>query len=180
MSFWNSLACQQLPEARQEPTHTTQVSSPLKMTLPYSHKANCHWPIFTCSCPILWSVVWGFFWRVVVRVVVGFGFFSFKYQVVLGVIWKYTGSTDCISTKKKTEHLTKTLLHFNGLVSSLTLGFSISGYRVFVDCPSKKHPEMLLVLIIPPINLFWRFLPSNTEYHRLVQSIIFNFKTGTA
>lgn len=98
--------------------------------------------------------------------------------VVLGVNWKYTGSADCISTRKKTEHLTNTVLHFSGLVSSLTLGFSISGYRVFVDCPSKKHPIMLVVLIIPPINLVWRFLPSNAECHRLVQSIIFNFKTG--
>lgn len=48
-----------------------------------------------------------------------------------------------ISTKKKTEHL-NTVLHFGGLVSSLTLGFNISSHRAFADCPSKKHPIMLL------------------------------------
>lgn len=56
-----------------------------------------------------------------------------------------TGSADCISSKKKTEHLTNIVFHFSGLVSSLTLGFSISGYRVFVNCPSKKHPIMLII-----------------------------------
>lgn len=49
-----------------------------------------------------------------------------------------------ISTKMKIEHLTNTVLHFGGLVSSLTLGFYISSHRAFVDCPSKKHPIMLL------------------------------------
>lgn len=34
-----------LLEARQKPPHTTEASSPLKMTLTYSHKAVYHWPI---------------------------------------------------------------------------------------------------------------------------------------
>lgn len=40
-----------------------------------------------------------------------------------------------------------------------------------------NHPIMLL--IIPPINLVWRLLPSNIKYHRLVQSPIFTFRTGS-
>lgn len=76
--------------------------------------------------------------------------FWFLHQVVLRV--NYTVNTDYICTKKKT-HLTNTVLHFSRLVSSLTLGFNIRGYNVFVDCPSEKHPIMLLVLIIPPTSL---------------------------
>lgn len=183
MSFWNSLAFQQLPEAREEPTHTTQISRPLKITLPYSHQANCHWPIRTCSCPILWSVVWVFlFGWVFVWWVVGFcwGFcvrgcwFWFLHQVVLGINLNTLVTLTVFILKRKKN--TSTVLHFSGLVSSL--GFNISGYGVFVDCSSEKHPIMLLVLIISPIRLVWRFLPANTEYHSLVHSIIFNFKTG--
>lgn len=39
------MAFQQLLEARQKPPHTTEASSPLKMTLTYSHKEVYHWPI---------------------------------------------------------------------------------------------------------------------------------------
>lgn len=116
------------------------------MTIPYSHKANCHWPIFTCSCPILWSVVSGFFVWLGFCLVGCCGFLCMwllvlvHFSLTVKLSWEPTenilGNTDCVYTKKKIEHLTNTVLHFGGLVSYLTLGFSISGYRAFVDCKS--------------------------------------------
>lgn len=102
----------------------------------------------------------------------------FKYQIVLEVNWEYTNNTDCISTKKKTKHLMLFVLHFSRLVSSLLPWDSLIATGYLWTVLPKNHTIMLLVLIIPPIDLVWRFLPSSVEYHKLVQSIIFTFKAG--
>lgn len=73
---------------------------------------------------------------------VGSGFLFFKYQVVPGVNWEYTSNTDCISTEKKNKTLNTVCLAFQQIsVISLALGFIINGYRILVDCTSKKPPH---------------------------------------